>query len=59
MRDVLRVIETGLIIMEPDIHPKTNRFNYRIEGETTDKRKLIVCVDIYDDENYINIVTVI
>ena len=59
MRDVLRVIENGSISMEPDIHPKTNRFNYRIDGETVDKAKLTVCVDIYDVENKIIIITVI
>ena len=57
-RDVFTVIKKGEIRIEPEIHPKTGRLTYNIEGETIDGRRLTVCTDIYATEKKAVIVTV-
>lgn len=58
MEDVLRVIRTGSMPYEPDINPTTREYEYKIEGETAEGRKISVCLGIYKDDNRVFIITV-
>lgn len=56
-RDVLHVIKKGAIFSEPEIHLRTGRWTYKIEGKTVDGERLHVLVDIREAENCIVILT--
>ena len=58
MQDVLNVLKKGRIFDEPEPHPKTNRWVYRVEGVALDGGKVKVAVDIYEPENKIVLLTV-
>ncbi|MDA8215222.1 MAG: DUF4258 domain-containing protein [Nitrospiraceae bacterium] len=57
MQDILNVIRTGAIYTEPEIHPKTGRWTYKVEGKTIDGDKIDIVVDIDDKNNCIKILT--
>ena len=50
MRDVIEAIDKGAIYDEPEIHPKTGRWNYKVRGKTIDDETLDLVIDI-DVEN--------
>ncbi|MBZ0157937.1 MAG: DUF4258 domain-containing protein [Alphaproteobacteria bacterium] len=56
-RDVLQVIESGAIYSEPEIHSKTGRWTYKVEGKTLDGERLHVLIDIREEDNCIVILT--
>ncbi|MFO0754629.1 MAG: DUF4258 domain-containing protein [Thermodesulfovibrionales bacterium] len=57
MRDILQVIERGAIYGEPEIHPKTGRWIYKVEGKTVDGEKLNIFVDIREEDDCLVILT--
>lgn len=59
MQDILAVIEGGFIKKEAEPDIKTGRWIYNVEGETPDGDKLRICIDIEDENNRVNILTVI
>ena len=56
-RDVLYVIESGAIYSEPEVHLKTGRWIYKVEGKTFDGERLHVFVDIKEKDNCIVVLT--
>lgn len=57
MQDILQVIKTGAIYTEPEIHTKTGRWTYKVEGKTIDGDKLDIVIDIDDKDKCIKILT--
>jgi hypothetical protein len=57
MQDILHAIRTGAIYTEPEIHPKTGRWTYKIEGKTIDGNNINILIDIDDKNNCIKILT--
>ncbi len=55
---VLRVIQRGCIPNEPELHIKTAKWVYTIEGVTVDGYRLKVPVAIYEEESRVTVVTV-
>ena len=58
MQDVMHVLKSGNVYEEPEIHPKTGRFVYAMEGKTLDDKSLKLIVDINDDLESIFLMTV-
>lgn len=58
MHDVLSVIKTGRIFIEPEPHIRSGKWVYTIEG-TAGEETLKVPVAIYEDSRMVVIVTVI
>lgn len=57
MQDVVAVLKNGAIYDEPEIHPKTGRWTYTVEGKTLDGKRLHVCTDMHEKENKMIILT--
>ena len=57
--DISFSIKNGIINTEPEIHIKTGRWNYRVEGKDINERAIRLLVDIYEEEVIIIILTVI
>ena len=56
-RDVLHVIESGAIYSEPEVHPRTGRWTYKVEGKTLDGERLHIFIDIKETDNCVVILT--
>jgi len=55
--DVLYAIKKGNIYNEPELHPKTDRWTYTVEGVTIGGQKIKIVVDIDEENNRIRFLT--
>ena len=58
MRDVLNCLKKGMIYEEPEPHPKTNYWTYRVKGKTIEGDDLTVVINIHAEEQKIVLITV-
>ena len=58
MRDVLNCLKRGMIYEEPEPHPKTNYWTYRVKGKTIEGENLTVVLNIDAEEQQIVLITV-
>lgn len=56
-QDVRHAVARGNIYDEPELHPKTGNWTYRVAGPAPDGRKVIVVV-AFESEKHITLVTV-
>lgn len=59
VEDILFIVKNGIINTEPEIHIKTGRWTYRVEGKDLDERSIHLLVDIYEEDVIIIVLTVI
>lgn len=57
IQDVLNCINNGYIYDNPEPHPRTNKWIYKIKGEKIDGEKLEVVVAVYKEKNMVAIIT--
>ncbi len=57
--DISFSIKNGIINAEPEIHIKTGRWTYRVEGKDVNERVMSLLIDVYEEDVIIIILTVI
>lgn len=58
IHDILHVINNGNIYNEPEIHLRTGRWTYTVEGKIIDDHEIKIAVDIHEENNRISLLTV-
>lgn len=56
-QDVRHAVAQGNLYDEPELHPRTSNWTYRIEGPVPDGRKVIVVL-AFESEKHITLLTV-